>query len=53
MSSTLSGSVSQDLTSVSTAPVKPLSSRKAIVAISLGNGLEMYDFTVYSFFPSL
>lgn len=50
MSSTLSGSVSQDLTSVSTAPVKPLSSRKAIVAISLGNGLEMYDFTVYSFF---
>ncbi|MDT8868507.1 MFS transporter [Vibrio fluvialis] len=50
MSSTLSGSVSQDLTSVSTAPAKPLGSRKAIVAISLGNGLEMYDFTVYSFF---
>lgn len=25
-------------------------SRKSIFAISLGNGLEMYDFTVYSFF---
>lgn len=28
--------------------VKP--SKKNIIAISLGNGLEMYDFTVYSFF---
>lgn len=24
--------------------------RKVVIASSLGNGLEMYDFTVYSFF---
>lgn len=28
-------------------------SRKNIFAISLGNGLEMYDFTVYSFFAAI
>nr|WP_256675677.1 MFS transporter [Pseudomonas sp. R5(2019)] len=29
------------------------SSRKALVACSLGNALEMYDFTIYSFFAVL
>ncbi|WP_020683546.1 MFS transporter [Marinobacterium rhizophilum] len=28
-------------------------SRKNVVAISIGNGLEMYDFTVYSFFAAI
>jgi MHS family proline/betaine transporter-like MFS transporter len=36
-----------------TAPLQPISAasrRKAIVAATIGNGLEWFDFTVYSFF---
>lgn len=29
------------------------SSRKTLIACSLGNALEMYDFTIYSFFAVL
>lgn len=50
MSSTLSSSLEPEVTSECGQPAKAANSRKAIFAISLGNGLEMYDFTVYSFF---
>lgn len=54
MSSTLSSSLEPELTTVAGQADKSSSEpRKAIFAISLGNGLEMYDFTVYSFLPSL
>ncbi|MGO4811354.1 MFS transporter [Cupriavidus sp. 2MCAB6] len=32
------------------APALPAPTRRAIAAITIGNGLEFYDFTVYSFF---
>jgi len=51
MSSTLSSSLDSDLTIVSGQSDQSSSKQgKTIFAISLGNGLEMYDFTVYSFF---
>ena len=50
MSSTLSSSLDAEVASGQVQPAKTADSRKAIFAISLGNGLEMYDFTVYSFF---
>ncbi|QXO16763.1 MULTISPECIES: MFS transporter [Vibrio] len=50
MSSTLSSSLDAEVASGQVQQAKTADSRKAIFAISLGNGLEMYDFTVYSFF---
>lgn len=50
MSSTLSSSLDAEVASSQVQPAETTDSRKAIFAISLGNGLEMYDFTVYSFF---
>jgi hypothetical protein len=36
------------------ASARPASTtRKNVIAISIGNGLEMYDFTVYSFFAAI
>jgi MHS family proline/betaine transporter-like MFS transporter len=34
-------------------PVKRASQAKAIAAITLGNGLEFFDFTIYSFFATI
>ncbi|MGF6569609.1 MHS family proline/betaine transporter-like MFS transporter [Paraburkholderia sp. GAS333] len=34
-------------------PVKRTSHAKAIAAITLGNGLEFFDFTIYSFFATI
>jgi MFS family permease len=36
-----------------TQPVKRASHAKAIAAITLGNGLEFFDFTIYSFFATI
>ncbi|SMG28161.1 MFS transporter [Paraburkholderia susongensis] len=36
-----------------TQPVKRLHQAKAIAAITLGNGLEFFDFTIYSFFATI
>ncbi len=45
------------LSAVATAPAgattTAASSRRAIVAAAIGNGLEIYDFTVYSFFAAI
>lgn len=32
--------------------VRPMTTRKIVVATALGNGLEIFDFTVYSFFAA-
>ncbi len=54
MSSTLSSSLEPELTAIAGQSDKSSSEqRKSIFAISLGNGLEMYDFTVYSFFAAI
>ena len=36
-----------------TGHAQPLSRTRAIAAITIGNGLEFYDFVVYSFFATL
>ncbi|WP_207000101.1 MFS transporter [Trinickia mobilis] len=36
-----------------TAPTKRISQPKAIAAITIGNGLEFFDFTIYSFFATI
>ena len=38
------------LATTAPAEARPVSRRRAIAAITIGNGLEFYDFTVYSFF---
>ncbi|TKC83623.1 MFS transporter [Trinickia terrae] len=35
------------------APAKRISQPKAIAAITIGNGLEFFDFTIYSFFATI
>jgi len=41
------------LAAAATAPARKPASARAIAAITVGNGLEFFDFTVYSFFATL
>ena len=45
--------VSPDLANSEPLPVQRASHVKAIAAITLGNGLEFFDFTIYSFFATI
>lgn len=50
MKSTPVSSLALDYTPAETASADRSKMRRVVVASSLGNALEMYDFTVYSFF---
>jgi MHS family proline/betaine transporter-like MFS transporter len=51
---TMSGTLETTLALGETVPARPArTARKNVIAISIGNGLEMYDFTVYSFFAAV